>query len=314
MSDANVTVLGDLADWYDLQLQEDDDYLVKELAESRGWGPNGVSAWGFAGYVTVMTFGKFAQTFVDSGRFLNGIAEGTWRGVGKDALRLLNVVPLPIGKLAGITRILEVEQQAGTMSCSIITSINALRRTGQRFFVSTSSLAQATGKSWPKIVQDGVEVAEYGKIIDELRAMGISATRSIQTASTLQDIEALVRAKPPGVTMWAMYYWDAKSAKWAGHVIYSTMSKGAVIYQDTNKAFYTSANAVAKAFPYVQVAAGAPITYIPNATLIESSILSAPLVAGADAIADIFLPVAPVPANSPAAKGETGPPTTTVAH
>ena len=79
--------------------------------------------------------------------------------------------------------------------------------------------------------------------------------------------EALVRAKPPGVTMWAMRY-VTNQGQWAGHVIYCTMSKGAVIYQDTNGVFYTSANAVASAFPSVQVVAGAPITYIPNATLI----------------------------------------------
>jgi hypothetical protein len=169
--------------------------------------------------------------------------------------------------------------------------------------------------SWPDIVECGTDPALYAKLIDTLRKMGLSATRFMQTPATLTDLEAIIRTKPAGATLLTVEW--ATGGSTGVHTIYATLAKGAIIYQDTTGAIYKSATELSAVYGQVKVALGFPPVFIPNATLIESSILIAPANAVPGAIRSIaspWLPVLPAPSAAGDSRGEVGQPTTTVAH
>src|SRR5208282_6214085 len=91
----NVTVFGELADKYDALVAFDEKALDNYVDSS------GYSLGSMVLASSAMAFMQFAKTFTDMGRVGNGVVlEGGWKGAGKDALRVLNLVGT-VGAVAG---------------------------------------------------------------------------------------------------------------------------------------------------------------------------------------------------------------------
>src|SRR6476469_3560890 len=84
--------LSDYADWWDKQKAQSEKILQDWVDENPQW-------WAVA--ATVQTSMDLGQGLVDALRFGQGVAEGGWRGYGKDAMRLL-VLLGPLGRAGGM--------------------------------------------------------------------------------------------------------------------------------------------------------------------------------------------------------------------
>src|SRR4051794_27836919 len=103
----HLTPLGGVADWFDKEFQENEKFLAEMIRLNEeamndpktSYAEKGLRAvvdlWGYEVVVVHGVSGRIAQGFVDVFRIGDGVfVERSWVGAGKDALRLLNIIPL----------------------------------------------------------------------------------------------------------------------------------------------------------------------------------------------------------------------------
>src|SRR5215475_9062126 len=151
MSDGdNVSFFGDIADSFDA-LVAYDEHLLDGYVEDQGYSLGSMVLASSA-----HAFMRFAQTFTDMGRLGNGVlVEGGWKGVGKDALRALNLFG-SVGAAAGrASRLLKVVQGANVNTCAWVAQTNALRLSGQRFLITLEEFAGRAGANLKNVAAAG---------------------------------------------------------------------------------------------------------------------------------------------------------------
>ena len=332
----NVTVLGDYADWFDLQVESADTFLVDALIKSQGkevenkfwhagtWNVHGVKPWWFAGYVATMTAAKFSQGFVDTLRLGNGVRDGGWRGYGQDALRLLNVVTLPAGRLLRYAGILRTVQTANSMECALVTTVNALETTGARFWISMSELAGNANKMLETISTYGMSPGTYTKMMTALQDAKIALKEIPGLSTALSDLEAYIKSAPKGASIVTIAYdvekvsaEGVKTTKTAYHTIYATLiRKGVVGFVETDggKTVFEGAESLRKVYLNAVLDLDFKPMFLPNATIISFPARAAAIVTGIHAAVDLWFPVVPATSDPSSASGQVGAPTTTAAN
>ena len=164
---ANVTWFGDVADGHDAQVRQTEHILDQWVERGSFSVPRMAVASG------VIAFMRFGQSFTDLLRLGNGVASGGAKGVLNDGLRLISISGVAGAAVGRLSRVLVVRQAAGTMTCSWITTTNALRRTGQRFFTSLEELAKTAGVSLPAISRYGSGPNELTALVGALRRLAV---------------------------------------------------------------------------------------------------------------------------------------------
>jgi hypothetical protein len=264
----NVTLLGDIADDFDSQLS-DAEKALNQYVESKNFSTSSMAIAS-----TTIAFMRFGQTFVDMLRLGNGLRQGGWRGIGTDTIRLVNVAGVAGATVSRLSRILVLTQQAGTYTCTWITTANALRRTGQRFFASIEQLAGASGVDLAAIAKSGgTTIKQIKDLIDALKKMGV-AIDPVKTASLKVDsLVDLLNARPSGALAFGIKYESGGRA--LGHQLFATYGRiGGLTITDTSGTLYRSVAALSKAYP--------------NATIVSEScffLRNTAIVSGAENVA-----------------------------
>jgi hypothetical protein len=200
--------LSDYADWWDKQKAQSEKILQDWVDENPQW-------WAVA--ATVQTSMDLGQGLVDALRFGQGVAEGGWRGYGKDAMRLL-VLLGPLGRAGGmLSRFLNanmirfaVTTKGVTGPCTFTAANNAMNIVsgpGRNLFLTARDAAKALGKTLGQVATEGSKY-KIGAWIDDLipflRSQG-AKIRSLTNISRLED--AINAAKNEnGVVVFAIKY------------------------------------------------------------------------------------------------------------
>ena len=194
------------ADWWDKQKRETEKILGEWVEENPQW-------WTVAVATGVQTSMDLGAGFVDVLRFGEGMAQGGFAGVGKDALRLLAILG-PLGKAGGmlsrlihLNRIrLAVQVQGVTGPCTFqaINNATAIAR-GKSYFITLKDMAKAVGRPLNTIAKDaagdGVLGAHVKQGLDFMVSQGIKVTQL--QARSIQGVTQLAKAQD-GVTVFAI--------------------------------------------------------------------------------------------------------------
>lgn len=211
----NVTVFGDIADKFDALVAYDEKGLDNWVEEG------GYSLGRMVAASTLNAFMTFAKGFVDTGRIGNGILiEGGIKGVGKDAIRALNLVGGTGAVIGRGTKLLRVVQTGKT--CVPTAQINALRLAGQRWFITVEELAKQSGMNLKAIAASGRQADTYTRMTAAMQAMNIPV-RTLASGSrmSVQNVLNIVRANPGGVVTFSI-----RTASGLGaHRLYATWSR-----------------------------------------------------------------------------------------
>jgi hypothetical protein len=125
--------------------------MTRKLS-TNGLSPRGIALTPWGWRPLLRHFVKFAQTFTDIGHLGNGIfIEGGWKGVGKDALRAVNLVGSAGAILGRAGQMLRVIQMSESGVCTFSAQANALRLTGTRFFITGEELIRKIGGNLEQI-------------------------------------------------------------------------------------------------------------------------------------------------------------------
>ncbi len=290
----NVTVVGDWADAYDAQVRWDANSLDGWVEES-GFSVTSMVIASTAG--ALMTF---SQSFVDMGRFGNGVlVEGGWRGVGKDALRALSIVGTG-GAIAGrLGKLLQVAQTGNT--CVWQAAANSLRWTGQRFLATAEDLARAAGLEVSSL-EGLARAAQITKIQEALTKLGVTFRVLSAGEKTVEGAVGLATSSANGVVNFSLRWATAGGS--AGHRFYVSFTRAAgLMIKDPNfpqKVIRT----VAQLKDHLRVVYGAkdvvlsdsPILFIQDAMLVTISQAAQ----RATEFAQLVLPLAPlIPVSAP---------------
>lgn len=237
----NVTFLGDVADDYDSQ-QTQAQQILDRWVENTHYN---VGAMLVAS--TTTAFMVFGQSFVDLLRFGNGVKDGGLRGYGKDALRLISIGGIGGAAITRLSRILAVNQAAGTMTCSWVTAVNAMKMTGQRFFVTLDELAKAAGVSLPAISATGSGANELRALIAAFKQMGIPVRNVLPASSDIESLVPLVRNNSGSVVGFAINY-VSKTGEIVGHQLFAVCKGTSVMIMDTAGEVYNGVAALKKVY------------------------------------------------------------------
>lgn len=285
----NVTFLGDVADDFDEQVEESQAELDSWVARS------GYSTGSMAVASTAIAFIRFGQTFVDTLRLGNGVASGTLTGVAVDGLRLLNVTGVGGAVFQRVSRLLVVTQQGGNL-CSWISTVNAVRRSGQRFFISMADLAKSAGVDLRVIDVAGTSVADFVKMEQGLGKLGIPFI-ALRHSPSLGEIGSILKSYPKSVLVFAVKYMtkvDGREVE-VGHQLIATYSKSAgLLIKDTTGAVYRSIADLVKVYDRAQLFRGCSFV-IPNSAAMNS----AGELQNAAALASVILELIPVELKVP---------------
>jgi hypothetical protein len=260
---ANLTWFGDKADQHDALVRDTERILDRWVERSN------FSQTSMLGASTIIAFMRFGQSFTDLMRLGNGIASGGVKGALHDGLRLVSIAGIGGAAVSRLSRVAVLKQAAGTQTCTWVTTANALRRTGQRFFASLEDLAKAAGVSLPKITAQGSTVAEIRALIDALRKMSVAVKEVTPANSTLQEVVNIARANKNGVFAFSIKYGEQGSSY--AHRLYATFSNSAgLTIVDTTQQVYRDVAALAKAYPGAALSS-MPQFIIENASLIVAA-------------------------------------------
>jgi LysM repeat protein len=303
----NVTVFGDIADSYDELVAYNEkglDRWVDDLIEQRDGDP---SSWNsfkmYAGMVAasgLISVQKFAGGFVDAGRLGNGVLlEGGLKGVGKDALRLLNVAGGAGAVLGRLTRVLKAVQAAGTANCVYVSAVNALRETGQKLLMPVNKLMQSAGVTLPGLGQTGGATAsQYEALIALLRSWGVNVRRLMPTTNSLDEVVRFVQANRNGVLNF--------SVRWSGggaHEFVASFSRAAgLLLKDPTGKIYRSVAELLRAHPGTTLFQG-PMMFFKNAVIVTAAEYAG-LASGLSQIAIQLMPIIPVVARDEETAGQ----------
>jgi len=200
--------LSEYADWWDKQKKESEKFLEDWVDENPQW-------WAVA--AAVQTSMDLGQGMVDVLRFGEGVAEGGWRGYGKDFLRLL-VLLGPLGRAGGmLSRFLNtnmirfaVSTKGVTGPCTFTAANNAMNIVsgpGKNLFLTARDAARALGRVLSQVGKAGKNY-KIGAWIDDLipflRSQG-AKIRSLTNISRLEDAIAAAKTEN-GVVVFAIKY------------------------------------------------------------------------------------------------------------
>jgi LysM repeat protein len=279
----NVTIFGDIADKFDA-LVAYDEKLLDQYVEEQGY-----SIGSMALASTAMAFMTFSKGFVDVGRVGNGIlVEGGWKGIGKDALRVLTVAGGGGAVIGRVSKLMRLTQVGNT--CAPVAQTNAIRLAGQRFFMTLEELATKAGLNLQNIAAVGSGSAEYTGMIAAMQRMGI-AVRTLASGSTmtLQRAFDLIKANPGGVVTFSIL----RAGSGMGHRLYATYSRlGGFVVRDPNsvvRTFRTVAD-IEKAFGAGTIVRQSPMIFIPN-TFLTTAASAAETASG---LGELFVQVVPI--------------------
>jgi len=140
-------IFTDIADWFEEQRKQSDAILDQWVEESD------YSQGVMIAAATTKAFTTFGAGFVDLLRIGDGVKEGTAKGIGTDALRVVAV--LPVGKVAQMLKSVKGVARAklivdtGGPNCFWVASAKALSQIGQKtkgkIFASVDDIAKAIG-------------------------------------------------------------------------------------------------------------------------------------------------------------------------
>ena len=302
----NVTVFGDVADKYDALVAYDEKAL-DHWVESEGYSTSSMVLAS-----TALAFIRFAQTFTDIGRLGNGIfIEGGWKGVGKDALRAVNLVGSAgaiLGRAGQLFRVIQMSE-AGT--CTFAAQANALRLTGTRFFITAEELIRKVGGNLDRINQFGAGSEEYQQLLSWLERLGIP-NRVLMSgvngaARSFEALEDAIQGAPQGVVTFGIKatgrlsrFGQVVSREHLVHRLYATYSAtgGLKIFDPLGPTF-NSFEELSAAFRDLQLTR-APIILVKNSVMVTASHLAqraTELSTVVHQLALQVLPVVPVPAS-----------------
>jgi hypothetical protein len=281
----NVTFFGDVADDFDVQLNQAQDVLDR-------WVENtGYSKGAMVAASTTIAFMRVGQSFMDLLRLGNGVRDGGWRGVGSDALRLITVAGVAGAGVTRLSRILAVTQAAGQNTCAWVTAANALQRTGNRFFVTLEELAKAARVNLPRVIVQGSGTPELQGLIRALKQIGVPVRSVVPYSQRLESLISLVKNNGTGgVVGFAIRYGQAGTRY--GHQLFATVSNGAVIIMDTDGTLYRSLAALQKTYPNAELLTEYRDAFyaIENAALVDMASAAQPM----GALSQIVLELLPV--------------------
>lgn len=282
----NVTFFGDVADKFDALVAYDEN-LLDNWVEGSGYDVGTMVAAS-----TLVSFMTFAKGFVDVGRIGNGVLiEGGIKGVGKDALRALNLVGgagALIGRGAKMMRIVQVGN-----TCVPVAQTNAITLAGQRWGLTLAELARRSGINLQAIAASGRQADTYTRLIAGMQAMGVPV-RTLAQGSPMgaQAALGIVRANPGGVVTFSI----RTAAGLQPHRLYATYSRlGGLAIRDPNfrTLIYRSLADLQKVWGAGAEVSGSPILFVPNA-LLTTAAEAAATAAGAVGLGSLVLQVVPV--------------------
>ncbi|MDM0116624.1 peptidoglycan-binding domain-containing protein [Variovorax sp. J22R133] len=178
---------------------------VKDLEE---WVQDNPQWWAVALATTGATAMEFTGGYVDLLRLGEGVAEGSWSGAGKDALRLLSLLG-PMGRVTGkLTPLLRQQQLlsglrlavkpagiSGPCTFQAANNVAQLAK-GKSVFVTITDMARARGKQVADLAVDDkgrrVLAAFIDDLLPTLRAAGVQARRVIDLKN-VEDVVKLTR-------------------------------------------------------------------------------------------------------------------------
>jgi len=236
---------------------------------------------------TLIAFMQISQGFVDTLKLGNGIRSGTFKGFVVDGLRLLNITGVGGAVFQRLSRVLVVTQTGGNL-CSWIATANAIRRSGQRFFISLADLAAEAGVDLRVINITGTSVAQLLGLQRSIGRLGIPYV-TLRTGTALGEIRSVLTSYPKSVLVFAVKF-TTGTGREAGHQMIATFSRSAgLVIKNTDGTVYRTLEALLKAFPMAELYSDASFI-IPNAAIMN--------VAGtaqtAGTIANIILEVFPL--------------------
>ncbi len=258
----NVTFLGDVADGFDRELDQAEKGLDEWVESSR------YSKTSMASASTAIAFMRFGQTFVDVLRIGNGLREGTFRGVGSDAMRLLTVVGIAGAGISRLSRVLVVTQQAETFNCSWITAVNAARRVGQRFFGSLDEFAKAAGVDLAALAETGgTDAAQFAKLVEGMKKIGLAVEEVRPPSDSVEAIADVLKARPSGALGFAIKY--ESGGRTLGHQLFATYSKtDGLVITDTTATIFRGAKVLSKVYKDAKLLPS-HMFFLKNAAILE---------------------------------------------
>lgn len=292
----NVSYFGEVADKYDALVAYDEKLLDGYVEE------HGYSLGSMALASTAIAFMQFAKTFTDIGRLGNGILiEGGWRGVGKDALRAVNLVG-SVGAVAGrAAGLLKVVQGTGN-TCGVVSQTNALRLSGQRFLITVEELAKRAGLNMNTVASSGTGAAEYSKMMSAMKQMGVPAQELLPAGGggtrTFESVIAALRGAGKGVVTFSVRSPGASM----GHRLFAMIGRaGELIIQDPlNSKILSSVADIRQAFGQGAILNSTPVIFVSSSLLVHGSHLAqglSELTITAKTLAVQVIPVVPVQAK-----------------
>jgi len=278
----NVTFFGDYADDFDDQLSQAerflDAYVEKEKYSTRSM----LTA------SSIVAFMRFGQSFVDLLRIGNGLDKGGWRGVGADALRLITIAGVAGAGIGRLSKILAVTQAEGTVTCTWISTANALQRTGQRFFVSVKELMKLAGVDADAInAAGGTTVQYFSRLVAALQKASIPVEEIKPASSAVGVIEDILASRPSGVMVFAVEY-EVQGVR-AAHQLMATLGDAGLTIIDTNGKIFRTIQGFSKVYENAKLINGM-MFYIKNAALITGANIAA-TAAGFERLVIELLPV-----------------------
>lgn len=260
----NVTFLGGFADDFDSQLKQAEN-ILNDYVESHRYSVGSMLVAS-----TTIAFMRFGQSFADLLRIGNGLYHGGWGGVAQDGLRIITIVGIGGAVVGRVSQILAVTQQAGTVTCTWVTTANSLRRTGQRFFVAIEDLAKASGVDLEAVAKAGGTTTKQVKsLIEALKKMNVPVEELSTNASKVEVVQDLLKARGSGVIAFGVEYGE-KGSRLGHHLMATRTLLGDLAITDTNGVVFRSVEAFAKVYKDAIIFPGS-LFFIKNAALISGA-------------------------------------------
>ena len=158
-------------------------------------------------------------------------------------------------------------QQAGTYTCTWVTTANALRQTGQRFFVSIEQLAQVAGVDLSAIATSGgTTVEQISKLLQGLRNTGVAIEAVNAPSSEVSALVDLLNARSGGALAFAIEY--QSGGRTLGHQMFATYGTlSGLSITDTTGQLIRSLKALGNAYPNASLIPGS-LFFLRNTAII----------------------------------------------
>jgi hypothetical protein len=198
--------LSEYAEWWDAQKRTSEGFLNEWVQDNPQW-------WAMA--AAVQTSMDLGSGFVDVLRLGEGVAEGGWRGYGKDALRVLTILG-PLGRAGGMVsrfahvRMLRFAAKPVGMTgpCTFQAANNALtivKGRPQNLFLTAQDAAKALGKplaGLPQVLGKYKLAAWVDDLVPFLRSQG-ARIKAMTQPKTIAEVANLAKTEN-GVVIFAV--------------------------------------------------------------------------------------------------------------